>query len=291
MSGLVVKVAVHCSLGVGPARGGRANNEDNYLRGQDGIVTWREGDGEYRTNLGPCPHVLVAVADGMGGHDDGELASAAAVQTLSRLYMTAPGEAPEFTLRDFVLDAHRRLHVRAASTGPVKMGTTLTAAWVVAGRLHWVQVGDSRLHLFRRGQVVQITTDQTRGEFARRDGRPLPKWPDNLAQNFIYGSRGLGEDPGIRIDTPADCGSFGLEAGDRLALTTDGIHGVLDAPRMLACLDSAGADLDAAANALVAAALEAGSDDNATALLLSVTREHRTLLPHGGADASPRDPR
>ncbi len=284
MSGLVVKVGVHCSVGVGPARGGRANNEDNYLRAQDGVLAWREGEGEYRASVGPCPHVLVAVADGMGGHDDGEIASAAAVQTLARLYLQAPGESPELTLRDFVLDAHRRLHARAATTGTVKMGTTLTTAWVVDGRLHWVQVGDSRLHLLRRGQVVQITTDQTRGEFARRDGRPAPNWPDNLAQNFIYGSRGLGDDHGIRIDTPADCGSFGLEAGDLLVLTSDGIHGLLDSRQILACLDGKAADLDAAAAALVTAALDAGSDDNATAVLVRVTREHRTLLPHDGAD-------
>ena len=76
----------------------------------------------------PSSDILLAVADGMGGHDDGDLASAAAVQALSRLYLRPAPADPEATLREFLLDAHQRLRTRVSVGGKVKMGTTLTVA-------------------------------------------------------------------------------------------------------------------------------------------------------------------
>lgn len=262
-------IGLVCSVGIGAARGGRARNEDNYLVCRDGRIRWRDGDAEATADAPGSTGLLLAVADGMGGHDDGDLASSAAVQALSRLYLRPAPPDPEATLRDFLLDAHRRLRTRVAVAGKVKMGTTLTVAWLVGERLTWAHVGDSRLYLWREGRIARLTRDHTRGEFARRDRRPAPLHADHLAQNFIYGSRGLGDDASLRIDRGIDTGTIALRPDDRLLLCSDGLSGRVE--------DASIADLlrnvpepTACAVSLMERAIASESDDNITTLVLRV---------------------
>lgn len=262
-------VGVVCSVGVGAARGGRARNEDNYLVCRDGRIGWRDGDAEQAVHVGPSPHVLLAVADGMGGHEDGELASAAAVQAVSRLYARPVPAEPEATLREFLLDAHRRIRARVAVAGSVKMGTTLTVAWLVHTRVFWAHVGDSRLYHWREGRLTRISRDQTRHEFAHRDGRPTPPHPQHLSQNFIYGSRGLGNDAELRIDRGVDTGSFSVRVGDRLLLCSDGLSARVDDHWIGDVLKHV-PDPAACAVALMERAIVHQSDDNITAVVLRV---------------------
>jgi protein phosphatase len=258
-----------CAVGVGEARGGRARNEDNYLICRDGRIAWRDGDDESVAAAPPSPTLLLAVADGMGGHDDGDVASSAAVQALSRIYSWPPPPRPEATLREFLLDAHKRLRARVAVGGKVRMGTTLVVAWVFGGRLHWVNIGDSRLYHWREGRLGLVTRDQTRGEFARRDRRGLPEHPHHLSQNFIYGSRGLGDDAALRIDPGIDTGSFALQPDDRVLLCSDGLFGHVEDAWIADALRNV-PDPSACAVALMERAMAAGSDDNITALVLRV---------------------
>lgn len=262
-------VGLVCSIGVGEARGGRTRNEDNYLVCRDGHVRWRDGDDEAVTTGPATSAVLLAVADGMGGHDDGDVASSAAVQSLSRLYYRPVPQDPEGTLREFLLDAHKRLRARVAVSGKVKMGTTLTVAWIVGARLYWANVGDSRLYHWRDGRLVRVTRDQTRGEFARRDRRPPPPHPDHLAQNFIYGSRGLGDDALLRIDRGLDTGSILLRPGDRVLLCSDGLCGRVE-DAWIADLVRNVPEPTACAVTLMERAIAQASDDNITALVLRV---------------------
>lgn len=266
-----MRVGVVCSVGIGPERGGRDGNEDNYLVCRDGLVAFREGDGERIVEAPASPAVLVAVADGMGGHDDGEVASAAAVQAMSGLYREPVPADPTRALRDWVLDAHRRLHAEALVNGPVKMGTTLTVAWIVGDRLHWAQVGDSRLYHWRRGQLVRVTHDQTRAEFALRDKRSLPPGAQHLSQSFIFGSRGLGDDKGLRMDDGLDCGSLALCEGDRLVLCSDGLTGAISDARIAEALGRL-VDPAACATDLLEQAIAAESDDNVTVLVVGIDR-------------------
>lgn len=260
-------VGVVCIRGIGPERGGRMLNEDNYLVCHAGRARYRGTDGEAdRPTEGAG--LLAAVADGMGGHDHGDIASGAAVQSMLRLYARGRPSHPEEALHAFVLKAHRRLRDRARDRGAANMGTTLTAAWVLDGTLHWVHVGDSRLYLLRDGELQQVTRDHTRGEFAGRDGLGVPMGAHALTQNFIFGSRGLGDDDGIRVDMGVDTGAVRLRAGDRLLLTSDGVHGFLAQPRI-----QAGLSTDHARNAarwLVEEAMAGGSDDNVTAVVITV---------------------
>jgi serine/threonine protein phosphatase PrpC len=208
-----LSTGVVCSLGLGPDRGGRPANQDNYLVCAGGRLVWREGDVESVTFVQPGAATVLAVADGMGGHEDGDVASASAVQAMARLYLLDPPADPEAALRTFMLEAHRRIRDRVAELGDVKMGTTLTVAWVLGATVWWGHIGDSRLYHWRNGRITRITRDQTREEFAQRDGRPTPTHPRYLAQNFIYGSRGLGHDAMVRMDRGIDTGSFSLLPG------------------------------------------------------------------------------
>ena len=212
---------------------------------------------------------MVVVADGMGGHDHGALASGAAVQALARLFRGGRPADPELALHGFVLRAHRRLQDRARDRGAANMGTTLTVAWLLGDHVYWVHVGDSRLYIERDGTLQQLTRDHTRGEFASRDGRAQPVGAEALTQNFIFGSRGLGDDRGIRVDAGTDTGAMRLRVGDRLLLTSDGVHGFVATHRVAAVLQATRAP-EAAARRVVEEALAAGSDDNITALVVAV---------------------
>ncbi len=265
-----LRIGVVTTRGIGPERGGRAANEDNYLVCRDGEARFLSAEG---VEVAPTDGVgtLVAVADGMGGHDHGALASGAAVQALSRLYRGGRPADPELALHSFVLRAHRRLQERARERGAANMGTTLTATWLLGDKAYWVHVGDSRLFHLRRGLLRQVSRDHTRGEFAARDGRQPPPGADALTQNFIFGSRGLSDDRGIRVDAGTDTGALELAAGDRMLLCSDGVHGFLAARRIAEVLlgehDPAGA-----ARRLVEDAIAAGSDDNLTAVVVAVDR-------------------
>lgn len=262
-------VGIVCSIGVGAERGGRATNQDNYLVCRNGGMRWRDGEREEITPVPERPEVLLAVADGMGGHEDGEVASAAAVQAISRLYLRPASRDPEGELRTFVLETHMRVRERVALNGEVKMGTTLTVAWISGDRVYWAHVGDSRLYHWRDDRMTRISRDQTREEFAQRDGRAIPTHPRYLAQNFIFGSRGLGDDAAIRVDRGIDTGAFTLRVGDRLLLSSDGLHGRLDDAQIADGVANV-PDPQPCAVALTERAIAHQSDDNVTALVFRV---------------------
>ena len=269
MSGFFT-VGVVCTRGVGPERGGRAQNEDNYLVCRNGQARWRQGDREEITAI-PGEGVMVAVADGMGGHAHGDLASSAAVQAISRLYRRGVPPDPEAALHSFVHQTHQRLRRRLEEHGPVNTGTTLTIAWLVGARAWWVHVGDSRLYHYRAGSLRRLTRDQTRREFAERDGRELRIDQDFLVQNFVFGSRGMGHDEELRIDPGTDTGSLDLQPGDRLILCSDGLTGVVPDHRIRDAVMEA-PEPSACASWLVERAMAAGTDDNITVLVIRVDR-------------------
>lgn len=263
-------VGVVCSLGVGPARGGRDHNEDNYLVCHDGEARWREGETEV-VRPGAGWGTLLAVADGMGGHEDGAAAATAAVCAMADLVATAPVPSPELALHRFFLATHRRLRRLMARDGRVNTGTTLTCAWIVGDRLAWIHVGDSRLYVWRDGDLGRLTSDHTRRLFAERDRRPVPADPEGPAQNFIFGSRGLGDDADLRIEPGLDSDVLPLLPGDRLVVCTDGLSGFVN-DDAIAGIMAAVPEPAASARALLDQALAHGSDDNVTVLVARVDR-------------------
>jgi PPM family protein phosphatase len=216
-----------------------------------------------------CGRTVFAVADGLGGHQGGEVASAAAVEPLAALdgrEFADPAEAAE-ALAEAVRQANAAILDRAAGDpGLWGMGTTVTAA-AVAGdhHLQLAHVGDSRAYLFRGGSLEQLTTDHTVvGELVRR-GRLTPEQAAIHPERSIL-TRAVGLDPRIPVDTPDP---LELSPGDQVLLCSDGLTEVVPDVK-IAQLLAADPDGDAACRSLIDAANSAGGPDNITVVLLRV---------------------
>ena len=217
---------------------------------------------------------LSVVADGMGGHNAGEVASRIAVEAiLDVCRATAPlawpfGFDPYFSeagnlLRTALHTANARVFEAAGSSEQLTgMGTTVVAGIVREGRLSVAHVGDSRLYLYSGKRLRQVTRDDSwlasmLAENPEADPAMFQNHPMRNALTSVVGAeRGtevhLAEEP--------------LEAGALLALTTDGVHGVLDARRLEELLAAGGSPAEIAGS-LVEAALARGTRDNCTAVV------------------------
>jgi protein phosphatase len=246
MIGGQMRLSSFAGTDVGLARSG---NEDSHLRGR----------------------TVVAVADGLGGHRGGEVASAMAVEPLAALDGQAfadAGQAAE-ALDGAIRSANRAILQRGRSDPELwGMGTTVTAAAVAAGGrvLQLAHVGDSRAYLLREGAPLrQLTTDHTvvaeavaRGLLTRRQAAVHPQ------RGVLV--RAVGLAPDVRVDLPEP---LELEPGDQVLLCSDGLTEVVDDDRIAAVLAEQ-ADGDDACGALIAAANRGGGPDNVTVVLLRV---------------------
>ena len=230
-------------------------------RGEGGHIEAMQGSG-----------TLIAVADGMGGHQEGDLASTAAVHLLAEVFRNSEKIHGRDSLFQFYLTAHKELYAKAVQRGSgiVKMGTTLTSVWLQEEMAHWCHIGDSRLYRWHRGGLQQISKDHTRGEFAQREGSKIPEEASGLlAQNFIFGSRGLNETQAIQLDFNLDSGSLSLEAGDWLLLCTDGLYNYVEEDQILQML-AAGHEPQLLCRQLASRAMSQGSTDNITLIVVKV---------------------
>jgi serine/threonine protein phosphatase PrpC len=209
---------------------------------------------------------LFAVADGMGGHAAGEVASQLAVETIAEeLGASAPAtaDAARSELERAVVAAARRIHDQASRSPERRgMGTTVTALWLLpAGRAALAHVGDSRAYRFRGGTLQRLTHDHTwvqeqvdRGILTREDARVHP------ASAML--TRALGTDPGVEPDLL----EFDWRPGDLFLLCSDGLTGPVDDEEIEEKLRASG-DPEEAATSLVALANRRGGPDNVTVLL------------------------
>lgn len=209
---------------------------------------------------------LFAVADGMGGHAGGEVAARTAIESLQAGFARNPTTDG---LLEAVREANRAVWERSLRDAQVRgMGTTLTAAALVGGngqdRLALVNVGDSRAYRFRRGELVQLTTDHsvaeelvTRGELTAAEAAVHP-------HRHIL-TRALGVGPEVEVDAwevlPAQ--------GDRFLLCSDGLTNEV-APERIASVLASTPDPRQAAEVLVRTANEHGGSDNITVVVVDV---------------------
>jgi protein phosphatase len=209
---------------------------------------------------------VFAVADGMGGHLGGEVASAAALEPVAaldgRTFPTA--EEAVRTLTAAVVDANadvaRRSHDDPSLQG---MGTTLTAVLVDGRDAHLVHVGDSRAYLARGDRFVQLTDDHTLVQTLLDQGRITPDQVATHPHRSVI-TRAVG----VADDVEVDALQITLRDGDRLVLCSDGLSGVVDDATIARVVREQ--DPAAAVDTLVDAANAAGGPDNITVLLLSV---------------------
>lgn len=216
---------------------------------------------------------LWALADGMGGHNAGQIASEATLKTVVRHYFhgaAMAGSDVAVALKNALAEANTLL-TQAVRQFPERggMGTTATVAVVKGDALTIGHVGDSRAYLLRQEQEIrQITQDHSWvEEQVRRGGLSRAEAEISPYRNVI--TRSVGMDGEMVVDVYREI----LQAGDVVLLCSDGLTGYLDGARLAPHLETARrSSPSAAALSLVDAANDAGGKDNITAVVLVVRR-------------------
>ncbi|HET9948678.1 MAG TPA: protein phosphatase 2C domain-containing protein [Longimicrobiales bacterium] len=212
----------------------------------------------------PDGRTLVAVADGMGGHAAGEVASSVALETLVGALEEGHGLGEAFRL------ANERVHRMASEPGKRGMGTTLTAVLVEGEAYTVANVGDSRVYLVSAEGVRRLTEDHSFVAEAVRRGQSEEEamatpWRDAL-------TRSIGTEEEVEIDL---FGPFPLEEDSALLLCSDGLYKALsDEELHQVFVQSRGAR--GAARSLVTAAFDGGSDDNISVAIAEYGEVPRT---------------
>ena len=205
---------------------------------------------------------LYAVADGMGGHEAGEVASDIAIQALAK---DAPKQADPRAMRAAVIAANKAV-IQGAQEGLGRpgMGTTLTATIIDEDALLIAQVGDSRAYLLHEDKLQQLTRDHSLMEELVSSGQ-ITEEEARYHPNRSIITRALGSDP----LTQPDLYELQVGPGDRLLLCSDGLSGMLGSEELERVLASH-EDPQQVANRLVDAANDAGGSDNITVLVVDI---------------------
>lgn len=243
-----------CSFGLTDVGRHRRVNEDAYFR-----------DDDIR---------LYVVADGMGGHAAGEVASAEAVDAIHGMVkrgVLQPGAAPldeprACRLLEGAIQSATYMLVAIAEFERDKtgMGTTISAALVVNGSLVIGQVGDSRIYQIRAGRAEQITEDHTLIAWQIKQGI-ISADEAKLSPHRNVITRAVGNRDYVEVDTLV----VAVQSGDRYLLCSDGLHGYFEDAREIATIAALGGD--AAVQRLIQTANERGGRDNITAVLVEIS--------------------
>ena len=226
-------------------QGGRERNEDRM-----GYAYTRESG-------------LFVLADGMGGHPEGAMAAQLALQTLSAYFQKAANptvrEVPEF-LSSALMAAHHQIIRYAAEKGMLDTPrTTLVAAVMERGHIHWVHCGDSRLYIVRDGQLLTRTRDHSYMEQQAHLGRAT----EHINRNILFTCLGSPAKPVYDLSGPVQ-----LVQGDRVLLCSDGLWGTVEDDEIVHELSER--PLEQAIPELVETALRRGGArcDNVTVLAM-----------------------
>lgn len=210
---------------------------------------------------------LFVIADGMGGHAAGDVASATAVEVIQEKRGEISPTDPE-TLSNVIREANRAIWSRSADDTNLRgMGTTCTMILVADSEAKVAHVGDSRAYLFRDGEIRQITDDHTLVGRLVREGKLQPEEAARHPQRSMV-TRALGVDEDVEVDLF----SLALEEGDRLLICSDGLSGMVSEDEMTEILNNE-SDPQRAADVLVDMANEAGGEDNITVIVIDVGAE------------------
>lgn len=243
--------------------GGRENNEDSILA----------------QPLPPAPGTstpgyLLAVADGMGGHADGEVASKLAIDLVRDLFSRDQPTDAALALKQAYRRANEAIYQQGGGDAESRhMGTTLVTAVVRGKYVTIANVGDSRAYLMRANQVTQVTQDHSvvaeqvqQGQLREEDARKSNQ------RNILTQALGTRETLDRRMPAIYE---LALLPEDRLLLCTDGFYDVLTNEDYIQLM--AGEDPEAAATGLTTLAKERNTDDNVSAIVLAVGASVTTL--------------
>jgi serine/threonine protein phosphatase PrpC len=206
--------------------------------------------------------ILVAVCDGMGGQNAGEVASSLALEALETEMERLSDACPRPELfKNAVEVVNRRVWTEASLHPDLSgMGTTLTAALICQARVLIAHVGDSRAYFARNGRIEQMTRDQSiAGQLVASGAMTEEQARESPFRHVLLQAVGMKESVEIALD------GIDLVPGDTLLLCSDGLSGKVGITDLAGYL--AGADLKASGDALVALANERGGEDNITVVI------------------------
>jgi serine/threonine protein phosphatase PrpC len=253
----------------------RPSNEDHFLIAELARTLWvhqtnlPQAETQHGRNRG---HIFL-VADGMGGHLAGEVASALSVATVESFVLhilhrfsnlqATDEQTVQKELQAALKQADARLFEEAAQHPEFRgMGTTLTMALASGWKLFVIHAGDSRCYLFRAGKLRQLTTDHTLASELARGGVIKPEQVSRHQFRHIVTNILGGGEAGVRVDVQ----KTDLETGDEVLLCSDGLTDMLAEDRIAAILAAEG-EPRLACERLVAEANEQGGRDNITAIV------------------------
>ena len=211
--------------------------------------------------------VLLAVSDGMGGAQAGEVASALALHSLRRGMSAGAGGSAEAALQASVEKANQKVWDASTAAGRKGMGATLTAVLIHGNRAYVAEVGDSRAYVLRGSLFVQLSHDQSAvqlmldaGTLTREEAETFPY------KNVIL--QAIGTKPSVVVAL----NRFTLRRGDRILLCSDGLSGPVKDDEMQSIV-AAASTLDAACATLIDLANSRGGEDNITVVLAEMSGE------------------
>lgn len=238
-------------------------------RSDVGLVRSNNQDSAYAGS-----HLLV-VADGMGGHAGGDVASSVAIGRLAALDSETPASDIVATLEESVLEANQEILRRARDEPQLRgLGTTITALLRAEGKFALAHIGDSRAYLLRDEETVQITKDHTFVQRLLDEGRLTEDEAERHPQRSVL-MRVLGD---VDADPELDLSLRAAHAGDRWLLCSDGLSGLVSLDTIDATLKDI-EDPGECADALVQLALKGGGPDNITCIVADVV--DLDALPRG----------
>ncbi len=226
-------------------------------RSDRGLIRGNNQDSVY---AGPR---LLAVADGMGGHAAGDVASKVVIAALEHLDDDAPSGDMLQALREAVFEGSEHLREVIRESPQLEgMGTTLTAILFAGGRLALCHVGDSRAYLLRDGEFTQITHDDTFVQTLIDDGRITAEEANSHPQRSLLLRALNGQ------EVEPDLSMREARAGDRYLLCSDGLSGVVSEETLADAMTDP--DPQTTADRLIELALRSGGPDNITVIVADV---------------------
>jgi PPM family protein phosphatase len=269
----------------------RSSNEDQFLVAEltKAMRVWQTSLPEPKLQVGEERAHLFLVADGMGGHQAGERASALAVAAIEHFTLnsfkwffgsdTTEAKRVLAQFQSALRQADAQIAEEAAGHPELSgMGTTVTMAFHLGTQLCVVHVGDSRAYLYRDGELHQLTQDHTLTADLVRGGALRPDQVAGHHLRHVITNVVGGPELGVKVEARA----LEVQAGDRLLLCSDGLKEMVTNQVIAATLDAEPAP-EAAAKKLLAQANEGTASDNITLLIVQFdsvgpdARDHRPL--------------
>ena len=211
---------------------------------------------------------LLIVADGMGGHKAGEVASKMAVDIISREYFKQNnGDDKEKILSKAFNSANKKIYELSAADETYRgMGTTCTAIVIAGQTVYYAHAGDSRAYLYKDKKIVRLTEDHTYVQELVKNGDITAEEADTHPQRNVL-TNAMGTKPALRVDTGKS--ALLLDKNDKVLICSDGLYDYLDNDELAEVLGYE--SLEQAADYLIAEAKRRGGKDNITVALAAHT--------------------